>query len=128
MICLLDDDSASLANNSRLLASMNFRTQPFCDPNALLRYAEVFHPRIAIVDFGGSHAGGLEMAKRIKEVSPATRVIISLKVHRGERARDMLSGKELTDLIAHCIEQPQRGDPIRQHGVQTEEVGLDRCA
>jgi len=64
-----------------------------------MEYARIYCPQVAVVDFGGPGGNGMEVAARVREVSPKTAVIISLKVHRA-KARSMLPRGELVNLIA----------------------------
>jgi FixJ family two-component response regulator len=75
-ICLLDDDPSVLKATGRLLSSAGREVQPFTDPHALLNYAQTEHPRLAILDVLMPLMHGLEVQKRLHDVSPATKVII----------------------------------------------------
>ncbi len=101
-ICLLDDDLLQLDAKKRVLSSAGWQTRPFSDPDAFLSYARVHSPDIAILDFGGPLARGLQVRARLREVSPATRAIIALKPHRNP-ARDMLCEDELINLIKQYV-------------------------
>jgi DNA-binding NtrC family response regulator len=101
-ICLLDDDLSQLDAKKRVLSSAGWQTRPFTDPDAFLSYARVHAPDIAVLDFGGPRARGLQIRARLREVSPATRAIIALKPHHN-RARDMLCENELINLIKQYV-------------------------
>ena len=75
-ICLLDDDPSVLKATGRLLSSAGREVQSFTDPHAFLNYAQTQHPRLAIVDILMPLMHGLEVQRRLRNVSPATRVII----------------------------------------------------
>ena len=75
-ICLLDDDPSVLKATGRLLSSAGREVRPFTDPHAFLSYAQTQHPRLAIVDILMPLMHGLEVQRRLRDVSPATRVII----------------------------------------------------
>ncbi len=97
-VCLLDRDRSALWARSRALSEIGWEVRPFTDPETFIEYARIYCPETAVVDFGGSRGEGMKVATRVKEVSPTTAVIISLKVHRAE-ARSMLEGEELIKLI-----------------------------
>lgn len=98
MIGVLDDDIAELDAKRRFLASAGHEVRPFTDPDTFFGYARNHTPHIAIVGLGGSNGSGLEVAARLRELSPATSVMISLKIHHGG-ARRVLPGKEFLNLI-----------------------------
>src|ERR1700746_1354001 len=103
-ICVLDNDSSTLRTTSQLLSSAGWPVRPFSHPDTFIDYVRTHRPKAAIVDFGGPRANGLEVAARVREVSPVTSVIISLKVHRAG-ACNLLSRNELVSLLEqHCSE------------------------
>ena len=75
-ICLLDDDPSVLKATGRLLSSAGREVQSFTDPHAFLNYAQTQHPRLAILDMLMPLMHGLDVQRRLQNVSPATRVII----------------------------------------------------
>ena len=75
-ICLVDDDPSVLRATGRLLASAGCEVRLFTDPNAFLSYAKAEQPRLAILDMLMPLMHGLEVQRRLHDVSPATRVII----------------------------------------------------
>jgi hypothetical protein len=78
--------------------------RPFTQPDAFLEYARRHHPQVPVVDLGGALANGLSIAAQLRELSPRTHVIVSLKTHRGNAARDLLESNELLNLIEEqCI-------------------------
>src|SRR5262249_18406776 len=107
VICLLDDDLSKLEAKNRVLSSAGWQTEPFTDPEAFLLYARTHFPDVAILDFGGPRARGLQVRARLREVSPATWAIVALKPHQNP-ARDMLSENELIDLIKQYVETSGR--------------------
>ena len=96
VIGLLDDDLADLDAKRRILVSAGHEVRPFTDPNTFFEYARNHSPHVAIVGLGGPN--GLEVAARLREVSPPTSVMISLKIHHG-RARRVLPRNEFLNLI-----------------------------
>ena len=107
-VCIIDDDPVTKQQTSELLESAGYRVRPFDRPDTFLKYARDYHPVAAIVDLGGSHAQGLKIRARLREVSPITSVIISLKIHRG--ARSMLRGNELVKMIKQVCSPKLRRD------------------
>ena len=75
-ICLLDDDPSVLRSTGRLLSSAGRQVQSFTDPHAFLTYAKTEQPGLAILDMLMPLMHGLEVQKRLRVVSPSTRVII----------------------------------------------------
>ena len=75
-ICLLDDDPSVLKATGRLLASAGWPVETFADPDAFLRHAQTHHPRVVVIDMWMPRMHGLEVQRRLGEVSPATRVIV----------------------------------------------------
>jgi CheY-like chemotaxis protein len=117
-VCLLDSDPLTLVATSRFLSSAGWPVRPFTSPDALIDYARIHQPGVAIVYYGGPRANGLKAATRLRDVSPVTHVIITLRIHsHNGRAHNRLSGSELVTLIEqHCIKRSTRmagsGRPI----------------
>lgn len=107
-VCVIDDDPLTKQQTSDLLESAGYKVRPFDRPDTFLKYARDCHPVAAIVDLGGSHAEGLKIRARLREVSPITSVIISLKIHQG--VRSMLRGNELVKMIKQICSPKLRRD------------------
>src|SRR6476661_7799216 len=75
-ICILDDDPSVLKSTGRLLSSAGWPVQPFQDPHSFLNYARIHRPRLAVIDLAMSAMHGLEVQKRLREISPSTRVVV----------------------------------------------------
>ncbi len=75
-ICLLEDDPSVVKATSRLLSSEGWRAEAFLDPLAFLRYAQAHRPDVAVIDIWMPAMNGLEVQRRLRTVSPATRVIV----------------------------------------------------
>ena len=75
-ICLLDDDSSVLKSTGRLLLSAGWSAEPFLDPQGFLSYARTNQPRLVVLDISMPLMHGLEVQKRLREVSPRTQVIV----------------------------------------------------
>src|SRR5438445_4642937 len=75
-VWLLDDDPSVLKATGRLLASAGWEVEWFIDPDAFLRHAQIHHPRLVVIDMWMSWMDGLEVQRRLSEISPSTRVIV----------------------------------------------------
>jgi FixJ family two-component response regulator len=75
-ICLLDDDPSDLKSTGRLLLSAGWSVEPFLDPHSFLSYAKANQPRLLVLDMSMPLMHGLEVQKRLREVSRGTQVII----------------------------------------------------
>lgn len=75
-VCVLDDDPSVLKALSRLLSSAEWQVATFSDPNLFLRYAETHEPGAVLLDMSMPAMHGLEVQKRLIEISPATHVIV----------------------------------------------------
>ena len=107
-VCILDSNPLTTQRTSSLLKSAGYKVRPFNRPDTFLKYVREHHPPAAIVDWGGSHAQGLQIRSRLREVSPITAVILSLKIHRG-RARSMLGGNQMIRMIKEvCAKRSHR--------------------
>lgn len=92
-ICLLDDDASVLKATSRMLSYAGCRAQSFTDPMTFLAYACDHQPRVAVLDILMPTMNGLEVQRRLRHVSPSTRVIIlSSKDDPIVRAKAMREG------------------------------------
>jgi two-component system response regulator HydG len=75
-ICLLEDDPSVVKATNRLLSSEGWRAESFLDPLAFLQYAQAHRPDVAVIDIWMPAMHGLEVQRRLRTVSPATRVIV----------------------------------------------------
>ncbi len=75
-VCLLDDDPSVLKATGRLLASAGWEVETFTDPDTFLLHAQTYHPRVVVIDMWMPRMHGLEVQRRLNEVSSATRVIV----------------------------------------------------
>ena len=92
-ICLLDDDASVLKATGRMLSYAGYRVQSFTDPITFLTYAFDHQPCVAVLDILMPAMNGLEVQRRLRHVSPSTRVIIlSSKDDPMERATAMREG------------------------------------
>jgi FixJ family two-component response regulator len=92
-VCLLDDDPSVLKATGRLLSSAGWNVETFLDPHAFLHYAQIHRPPLAIIDIRMPIMNGLEVQKRLREVSHSTRVIVfTSKDDPNTRAKAMSGG------------------------------------
>lgn len=75
-ICLVDDDPSVLKSTSRLLKSAGRKAETFSDPSMFLNYAATHRPRLAVLDVCMPPMHGLEVQRRLRGISPDTKVII----------------------------------------------------
>ncbi len=75
-IGLLDDDLSVLKATTRLLRSAGWEVEPFSDPAVFLRYVQRHCPPVVVIDIRMPVISGLEVQKRLHDVSPTTRVIV----------------------------------------------------
>lgn len=75
-ICLLDDNASVLKATSRMLFYAGYAVQSFTDPMSSLAYAGDHRPRAVVLDILMPAMNGLEVQRRLRRVSPSTRVII----------------------------------------------------
>ena len=75
-VCLLDDDPSVLKSTRRLLHSVGWEVESFTDPRAFLEHAATARPQVAVLDVWMPEMNGLDVQRRLREISPATRVIV----------------------------------------------------
>jgi FixJ family two-component response regulator len=76
-VYLLDDDTSILKATRRLLDSAGWNNvETFTDPGAFLQRAAMDRPDLAVIDVLMPDINGLEVQKRLRRVSPSTRVIV----------------------------------------------------
>ena len=75
-ICLVDDDPSLLKATGRLLSSAGWKTESFTDPLEFLRHAERNRPPLVVLDIWMPRMNGLEVQKKLRSVSPSTKVIV----------------------------------------------------
>ena len=76
-VYLLDDDASILKATRRLLDSAGWNNvEIFTDPIAFLEHAEMHRPDLAVIDMLMPDINGLEVQKRLRRLSPSTRVIL----------------------------------------------------
>jgi len=75
-VCVVDDDPSVLKAMSRLIISGGWEVESFSDPMDFLNRAAEQHPQLAVLDILMPQMNGIEVQKRLKQISPGTRVII----------------------------------------------------
>jgi len=75
-VCLIDDDQSMLKATRRLLSSAGWKVDAFDDPFAFLEHAKTCQPRVVVLDILMPKMNGLEVQKRLKTISPASRVVV----------------------------------------------------
>lgn len=75
-ICLLDDDPSALKGANRLLSSAGWVAKSFDDPHSFLDYAQTHRPKVVVLDILMPVMNGLEVQRRLRNISPSTKVII----------------------------------------------------
>ena len=92
-VCILDDDASVVKATSRLLSSAGWNVDAFTDPIEFLDHAKTCQPKVAVLDILMPAMNGLEVQRRLKTISPATRVIIlTSKDDPSVRARALEGG------------------------------------
>jgi FixJ family two-component response regulator len=92
-VCLLDDDLSVLKAVSRLLSSWGWQAKSFSDPIAFLHHAQAYSPLVAVNDVSMPRMNGLEVQRRLCELSPATRVIfLTGQDHPAVRTQALAAG------------------------------------
>ena len=75
-VYLLDDDSSILKATGRLLDSAGWKVEAFTDPITFLEHAAIHCPDVAVIDILMPAMNGLEVQRRLRSISPSTRVIV----------------------------------------------------
>ena len=75
-VCLLDDDPSVVKATSRLLSSAGWNVDSFTDPFEFLRHAASCQPKVVVLDILMPVMNGLEVQKRLRNISPASRVVV----------------------------------------------------
>ena len=75
-ICVVDDDPSMLKALERLLLSVGLCARYFREPLGFLKYATYNPVRVVLIDIWIPGMSGLELQKKLRAVSPETRVII----------------------------------------------------
>lgn len=92
-VSLIDDDRSLLKATGRLLSSAGWNVEAFHDPIEFLEHAKTCQPRVVVLDILMPKMSGLEVQKRLKEISPESRVVVlTSKDDDSVRAEAMRNG------------------------------------
>ena len=92
-VCVLDDDASVRSSIGRLLDSDGLPAQTFERADDLLAHAIRHEVAVAVLDVWLPEASGLAVQQRLREVSPATRVIVMTgREQPGIRAAALAAG------------------------------------
>jgi len=105
-VCLLDDDPSVLKATGRLLDSAGWQVETFTNPDAFLRHAQTYRPRVVVIDMCMPRMHGLEVQRRLSEVSPASRVIVlTARDDRVVRWKALAAGAAAFFIKPECDEE-----------------------
>jgi FixJ family two-component response regulator len=90
-ICILDDDASVRDSIVQLLDSDGLKAQSFENVEVFFAHARSHAVSLALVDVWMPETGGLQVQARLREISPATKVI-------------MMTGRETTAIRAAAFE------------------------
>src|SRR5258706_9397928 len=75
-VLVVDDESAFAEAVAELLEESAFDARPFSDPAEALRHAATDDFAVALVDLTMPGMNGLDLAEKVRQVSPNTQIII----------------------------------------------------
>jgi two-component system, LuxR family, response regulator FixJ len=75
-ICILDDDSSFRKSIVRLLESEGLKALGFEEADSFLSHARSYAVPVAVLDVFLQQTSGLEVQARLREMAPATKVIL----------------------------------------------------
>jgi FixJ family two-component response regulator len=75
-ICIVDDDPSMLRALERLLLCVGLHARLFREPRGFLEYATLNPVAVALIDIWMPGLSGLQLQKKLRAVSPETRVIV----------------------------------------------------
>jgi two-component system response regulator FixJ len=76
VVYVLDDDASLLKSVRRLLDAAGYNVEAFTDPIEFLKQSVLRRPDVAVIDIRMPEMNGLEVQRRLRTLSPSTRVII----------------------------------------------------
>jgi FixJ family two-component response regulator len=112
-VCVVDDDPSMLKALERLLLSAGFSARFFREPLGFLKYATCNPVRVVLIDIWIPGMSGLELQKKLRSVSPETRVII-VTADDEESVRSAAMQNGATAFFAKPFESDIFLDAIRQ--------------
>jgi FixJ family two-component response regulator len=75
-ICILDDDNSFRKSIVRLLESEGLKARGFEEADSFLSHARSYAVPVAVLDVFLQQTSGLEVQARLREIAPATKVIV----------------------------------------------------
>jgi FixJ family two-component response regulator len=112
-ICVVDDDPSMLKALERLLLSVGLCARFFREPLHFLYYATLNPVRLVLIDIWIPGMSGLELQKKLRAVSPETRVII-VTADDEESVRSAAMQNGATAFFAKPFDNDTFLDAIRQ--------------
>jgi FixJ family two-component response regulator len=112
-ICVVDDDPSILKALERLLLSVGCCARFFREPLGFLKHATSNPVRVVLIDIWIPGMSGLELQKKLRSVSPETRVII-VTADDEESVRSAAMQNGATAFFAKPFESDIFLDAIRQ--------------
>jgi two-component system, cell cycle sensor histidine kinase and response regulator CckA len=76
-ILIVDDDEGVLVSMDKLLSSKGFVTRAMLDSREAVRLARSFQPDIVITDLAMPEMNGWELAKQVRLICPASKIILT---------------------------------------------------
>lgn len=74
-VLVVDDEPAFAEAVAELLGESGFEAQPFSDPEEALRRTAKESYEVALLDLAMPRMSGLELAERVRELSPTTQPV-----------------------------------------------------
>ena len=75
-VCIVDDDESMAVAQARLLRSVGLNALTFQNPRSFLEYVENHSVAAAVVDLWMPELTGLDVQRRLRQISPQTAVIM----------------------------------------------------
>ena len=98
-ILIVDDDEGVLVSLDKLLSSKGFVTKAVIDSRDAVRLAQSFQPDVVITDLAMPELNGWELAKQMRELCPASKIILTTAY------MDMLPDVEMKQTAVDVIMQ-----------------------
>jgi two-component system response regulator HydG len=112
-ICVVDDDPSMLKALERLLLSVGLSARFFREPLGFLKYATCNPVTVALIDIWIPGMSGLELQKKLRAISPETRVIV-VTADDEDSVRSAAMQNGATAVFAKPFEDDIFLDTIRQ--------------
>jgi len=92
LIFVVEDDDGVAQLLVRTLESFQFQVQRFCDGRRALQHLQTRHPALCIVDLGLPDMDGIELVRRIGEISSSGVLILTGRDHPVDRVMGLELG------------------------------------